>query len=116
LKLPMAGAILLLLDPFQKGGLVVPVDANCETWPLPSDMLLLRPDGWPDLLPSVQDRVKVTIEVTLSIGNLEGHSACRSLMVISSLSVFDLLSFLCHSTVGTSIRSCVPRSFCGGVD
>jgi hypothetical protein len=38
------------------------------------------------------------------------------LMIIDCLSVIDLLSSLCHSTVGTSIGSCAPRGSCGGVD
>jgi hypothetical protein len=44
-------------SPVLEGWPGVPVNANCETWPLLSDIVPLCPDGWPDLLPSVQDRV-----------------------------------------------------------
>jgi hypothetical protein len=36
------------------------------------------------------------------------HSACRLLMIIECFSVSNLLSLLCHSSVGTSIGSCAP--------
>jgi hypothetical protein len=36
------------------------------------------------------------------------HSACRSLMIIECFSVSNLLSLLCHSSVGTSVGSCAP--------
>jgi hypothetical protein len=93
-------------SPVHEGWPGVPIDANRGTWPLPSEIVPLCPDGWPNLSPPVQDGVRVTIEVKLSIEDSEEHSACRSLMVIGCLSVLDLLSFLCHSTIGTSIRSC----------
>jgi hypothetical protein len=84
--------------------------------PLPSDVVPLRPDGWPDLLLSVQDGVKVTIEVKSSIRELEEHSTYRLLVFIGCLSVLDLLSLLYHSAVGTSVRSCAPLGSHGGVD
>jgi hypothetical protein len=98
-------------SPIQEGWPGVPADTNQKTWPLLSDAVLLRPDGWPDLLPLVQDRVRVTIKVVSSVRGIEEHSAYRSLVVIGHLSVHDLLSFPCHSAVGTSFRSC-----CGGID
>jgi hypothetical protein len=86
------------------------------TWPLPTDVVLLRPDGWPLLSSSVQDGISVTIELRTIVEGSEGHSACRSLVVIGCLSVPDLLSSLCHSTIGTSFRSCAPHSSSGGID
>jgi hypothetical protein len=52
-----------LTSPVQEGWPGVSVDMNQETWPLLSDVVPLHPDGWPDLSPLVQDRVRVTIEV-----------------------------------------------------
>jgi hypothetical protein len=86
------------------------------TWPLLTDVVPLHPDGWPVLSPPVQDGILVTIEVWTTVEGSEGHSACRSLLIIGYLSVPDLLSSLCHSTVGTSIRSCAPRRSGGRVD
>jgi hypothetical protein len=64
-----------------------------------------RTHGWP----SVDGGIEVSIEVRSNILELEGErSACRLLMVIGCLSVIDLLSPLCHSTVGTSLGSCTP--------
>jgi hypothetical protein len=103
-------------SPVQEGWLGVPADANQGTWPLLSDVVPLRPDGWPDLLPQVSDGVRVTIEVVSSIGSIEGHSTCRLLVVIGCFSVPDLLSPLCHSTIGTSVRSCARYCTHGGVD
>jgi hypothetical protein len=73
-------------------------------------------DGWPDLSVGGVSEIQVTIEVKSSVGDLEGHSACRSLVFIGCLSVLDLLSVLCHSSVGTSVRSCTPRGPHWGVD
>jgi hypothetical protein len=56
-----------------------------STWPLPMDVVPLRPDSWPDL--SVRDGVSVTVEVRTTLEGLEGHSACRSLLIIGYLSV-----------------------------
>jgi hypothetical protein len=103
-------------SPIHEGWPGVPIDAGSGTWPLPSDIVLLHPDGWPNLSPPVQDGVRVTIEVESSVGDLEEHSACRSLVIIGCLSVLNLLSFLCHSAVGTSIGSCAPCGSRGGVD
>jgi hypothetical protein len=59
--------------------------------------------GWP----SVEGGVEVSIEVRSDIAEPEsGRSTCRSLMIIVCLSVRDLLSSLCHSTVSTSPGSC----------
>jgi hypothetical protein len=74
----------------------------------PSDEGPLGPDGWPDLSLPPSTGVQVTIEVHLTVEEVEGHSACRLLMSIVRLSVPDLLSFLYHSTVGTSFGSCAP--------
>jgi hypothetical protein len=52
------------------------------------------PDAWPSL-----DAVQVTMTITEKVE--EGHTACR-FSVLVGLSVPDLLSFLCHSTIGTS--------------
>jgi hypothetical protein len=73
-------------------------------------------DSWPDLLVSGASGIQVTIKVKLSVGELEEHFACRSLVLIGCLSVLDLLSLLCHSAVGTSVGSCAPRGSCGGVN
>jgi hypothetical protein len=86
------------------------------TWPLLTNVVPLRPDGWPVLSPPVQDGISVTIEVQTTVKGSEGHSACRSLLIIGYLSVPDLLSSLCHNTVSTSIRSCAPRRSGGRVD
>jgi hypothetical protein len=44
--------------------------------------------------------VQVTTTITEKVQ--EGHSACR-FSVLVGLSVSDLLSLLCHSTIGTSV-------------
>jgi hypothetical protein len=66
--------------------------------------------GWP----SVEGGVEVSIEISSDLKDSEEECpACRLPMFIDRLSVPDLLSFLCHSTVGTSIGSCAsPRSRC----
>jgi hypothetical protein len=76
----------------------------------------LRPDGWPDLSLPSSIGVQVTVEVMLTIKEVEGHSACRSPMSVVHLSVFDLFSFLYHSAVSTSFGSCAPRRPGGRVD
>jgi hypothetical protein len=59
--------------------------------------------GWP----SVEGGIEVLVEVRLDLRDSEGgHSACRLPMSIGCLSVLDLLSLLCHSTIGTSSGSC----------
>jgi hypothetical protein len=40
-------------SPVQEGWPGVPVDTNRETWPLLSDVVPVRSDGWPDLSPPV---------------------------------------------------------------
>jgi hypothetical protein len=37
----------------------------------------LHSDGWPDLSPSPSTGVRVTVEVTSTTEDIEGHSACR---------------------------------------
>jgi hypothetical protein len=74
------------------------------------------PEGWPNLSVSGASGIQVTIEVKSSVGELKEHSTCRSLVLIGCLSVFDLLSFPCHSAIGTSIGSCAPHGSHGGVD
>jgi hypothetical protein len=50
--------------------------------------------------PSMEGGVKVAIEVFSSVTEpVSGCSTCRSLMIIDCLSVPDLLSSLCHSTI-----------------
>jgi hypothetical protein len=56
-------------------------------------MVPLRPD-------------EVTIEIVSSVEEVEGYSACRSLVSLGCLSVPDLLSSLYYSAVGTSLGSC----------
>jgi hypothetical protein len=86
----------------------VPADA---VWSSPLPGALLHADGWP----SVEGGVEVAIEVCPDTVELQReHSACRSLMIIGCLSVPDLLSFLCHSAVGTSIGSCALCCRSGG--
>jgi hypothetical protein len=53
--------------------------------PLPTDVVPLRPDSWPDL--SVRDGISVIVEVRTTLEGSEGHSACRSLLIIGYLSV-----------------------------
>jgi hypothetical protein len=55
------------------------------TWPLPTDVVPLYPDGWPDL--SVRDGMLVTVEVRTTLEGSEEHSACRLLLTIGYLSV-----------------------------
>jgi hypothetical protein len=51
----------------------------------------------------VEGGVKVSIEVHLDLeDSVKEHPACRSHVFIGYLSVPDLLSFLCHSAIGTS--------------
>jgi hypothetical protein len=64
----------------------------------------LHPDSWPDLLLPISDGVQVTVEVRSSVEEIEGYSACRSLVSLGYLLVLDLLSFLYYSTVGTSLE------------
>jgi hypothetical protein len=64
------------------------------------------PDGWLDL--SIPTLGGVWVTMTTTVEEVEGHSTCRLPMLIVHLSVPDLLSFLYHSTVGTSFRSCAP--------
>jgi hypothetical protein len=88
--------------PSEEGWPGVPVDA---TWPSPLPGALLHANGWP----SVEGGVEVEVEVCSDAVELQReHSACRSLMIISCLSVADLLSSLCHRTIGTSFGSCAP--------
>jgi hypothetical protein len=69
--------------------------------------------GWP----SVEGGLKVSIEVHSDLKDSEEECAtCRSLIPIGCLSVLDLLSFLCYSTVGTSGRSCVSPHPCRSAD
>jgi hypothetical protein len=42
-------------SPVQEGWPGVPADVNQDTWPLLSDVVPLRPDGWPDLSPQVSE-------------------------------------------------------------
>jgi hypothetical protein len=59
--------------------------------------------GWP----SVEGGIEISIEVHSDLEDSEKERpACRSLVFIGYLSVSDLLSFLCHSAVGTSGGSC----------
>jgi hypothetical protein len=79
-----------------------------QCFPHLSDDMPLCPNGWPDLLVSRAAGIQVTIELKSTVEDTEGHSTCRSLMPIGYLSASDLLSFLCHSSIGTSFRSCAP--------
>jgi hypothetical protein len=59
--------------------------------------------GWP----SVEGGVEVAIKVKSDVVEPEsGRSAWRSLMIIVCPPAPDLLSSLCHSTIGTSPGSC----------
>jgi hypothetical protein len=115
-KAPDGWGITPPTSPIHEGWPSVPIDAGSGTWPLPSNIVPLHPDGWPDLSPPVQDRVRVTFEVKSSVGDSEEHSTCRSLVIIGCLSVLDLLSFLCHSAISTSVRSCAPYGSRGRID
>jgi hypothetical protein len=69
--------------------------------------------GWP----SIEGGVEVTIEVYSDTSKLERkRSTCRSLMIIDCFSVPDLLSFLCHSAISTSIGSCTSSGSRQGTD
>jgi hypothetical protein len=82
------------------GGWLDSVDSSKGDWPVVSSNA-----AWPDL----EVGVKVSVEVRSEVGDLAlGNSTCRSLMIIGCLSVSDLLSLLCHRTVGTSFGSCSP--------
>jgi hypothetical protein len=70
-------------------------------------------EGWPGVSsdaawPTLEVGVEVSVEVHSEVGSLRGDSACRSLMIIECFSVSNLLSLLCHSTIGTSLGSCPP--------
>jgi hypothetical protein len=71
-------------------------------------------EGWPDVpssarWPDLEVGVEVSIEVRSEVGDLvQGNSTCRLLMIIECLSASDVLSLLCHCTVGTSFGSCSP--------
>jgi hypothetical protein len=82
-----------------------------EGWPsVPADTVWpyrIGADGWP----SIEGGVKVSIEVVSDTVELEREcSACRLPMIIGCLSFSNLLSPLCHSTVGTSDGSCASSS------
>jgi hypothetical protein len=49
-----------------------------EDWCCPRlmDVMPLHPDGWPDLSLSTSDGIEVTIEVKLTIKEVEGYSTC----------------------------------------
>jgi hypothetical protein len=69
--------------------------------------------GWP----SMEGGIDVSVEVHSDLqDSVEECPACRSLIPIGCFSVFDLLSFLCYSTVGTSGRSCASSRPCQSVD
>jgi hypothetical protein len=54
---------------------------------------------------SVEGGIEVSVEVRSDLLDSEERPTCRSLVSIGCHSVPDLLSFLCHSAVGTSGRS-----------
>jgi hypothetical protein len=55
------------------------------------------------MTPCVTGGVEVSVEVHSDLQNSEEERpACRLAMSIGCVLVLDLLSFLCHSTVGTS--------------
>jgi hypothetical protein len=82
------------------GGWVDSVDSSEDGWPVMSSSAV-----WPDL----EVGVEVSMEVRSEVGDLAlGNSACRSLMIIGSFSVSNLLSLLCHRAISTSIGSCSP--------
>jgi hypothetical protein len=85
----------------EEGWLGVPADV---VWPSPFDGPLCA-DGWPDLEVAIEVSVEVCSD---AVEYQREHSACRSLMIIECLSVSNLLSLLCHSSVGTSVGSCAP--------
>jgi hypothetical protein len=95
-------------SPVIKGWPDVWPEDHCNSFPCVSDVVPLCPDGWPDLLPRPLDGVQVTIGVVSSVEEVEGYSACRSLVSLGCLSVPDLLSFLYYSAVSTSLGSCIP--------
>jgi hypothetical protein len=82
------------------GGWLDTEESSEGDWPVvPSNAV------WPEL----EVGVEVSVEVRSEVGDLvKGNSACRSLVIIGCLSASDILSLLCHRTVGTSFRSCSP--------
>jgi hypothetical protein len=101
-------------DAIQWGVNVESSSSSKEGWPgVPAEARWHAPigaDGWP----SVEGGFEVSIEVVSDTVELERErSACRLSMIIGCLSFSNLLSPLCHSTVGTSAGSCAsPRSSC----
>jgi hypothetical protein len=94
--------------PLEEGRPGIPVDA---VWPSPLVGEPLRSHGWP----SVEGGIEVTMEVCSDTVKFQReHSTCRLLMIIGCLSVSNLLSPLCHCTVGTSIGSCALCCRSGG--
>jgi hypothetical protein len=97
------------------GGWGIPEDdPRCKAW-IESDSkvsvsYLTSHRGWP----KVEGGVEVLIKVCSDFKELEEERpACRLPVSIDCLSVSDLLSLLCHSTVGTSGGSCASfRSRC----
>jgi hypothetical protein len=90
-------------------------DPRCQVW-IESDRRVVTHylpinQGWL----SIETGVKVSIEVHSDLKDSEEECpACRSLVFMGCLSVPDLLSFLCYSTVGTSSRSCASPCSCRG--
>jgi hypothetical protein len=89
---------------------VSPIPEGLGEWPFQEVLVNAEVAVWPHFpLPVLA--IEVTVETRSSIGDLvEEHPACRSTVFIDCFSVLDLLSFLCHSAVSTSVRSCTPRS------
>jgi hypothetical protein len=85
---------------------VSPVQQGLGDWPSQEALVDVEVAAWPHFPPDTL-AIEVTVEIRSSIGDLvEEHPTCRSTVFIDHLSVLDLLSFLCHNAVGTSIGSC----------
>jgi hypothetical protein len=94
-----------LVTPPEEGWPGISIDEEHRvTWPSPSNEGSIHVDDWP----SIEGGVEVTVEVCSDAMELQReYSTCR-FCGIGHCSVINLLSFLCHSPIGTSFGSCVP--------
>jgi hypothetical protein len=91
---------------------ISPIQEESGDWPSQEALVDAEVAAWPHF-PLDTLAIKMTVNTRSSIGDLvEEHPTCRSTAFIDCFSVLDLLSFLYHSAISTSVRSCVPRSSC----
>jgi hypothetical protein len=63
-----------------------------------------------------REGLKLQWRFARTLWNFRGNTLPVDSCGIGHCSVTNLLSYLCHSTVSTSIGSCVPSGGYGGVD